>query len=258
MKPPAPGTMFHFIIKTLLKRSEVSVVLSEIEKKQIEATYQISCAVMPNAVSSENRNVHKDFSKKLSLFFMGRIVRSKGIFLLTDCLQDLGSWLSEFDLHIYGTGPDLNDFLNRLSAIEGLNYQYHGVVRGPGKLEALDKNHIFLLPSLFGEGLPIALLESMSRGCIPVVSDDASIGAVVTDGVNGYIIPKGSGFDLKDRLIRVFTDRDTLNSLSICAKNTIENSYNLENYLIELNKLYKTLEYGTNQLFRRRAKSYNV
>jgi glycosyltransferase involved in cell wall biosynthesis len=55
-------------------------------------------------------------------------------------------------------------------------------------LQRYAENDVFLLPSEF-EGLPISLLEAMSRGCVPVVSDIRSgIPEVVREGENGYRI----------------------------------------------------------------------
>jgi glycosyltransferase involved in cell wall biosynthesis len=49
----------------------------------------------------------------------------------------------------------------------------------------------FVLTSNY-EGLPLALLESMARGCIPIVTDLASgIPDVIRHGENGFILPRG-------------------------------------------------------------------
>ena len=53
------------------------------------------------------------------------------------------------------------------------------------------KADYFILPSHY-EGLPITLLESLSVGCIPVVTAVGGNIDVVKDGYNGYIIPDSS------------------------------------------------------------------
>lgn len=259
MKPPSRRSPFFYLIRSMLRHSTIRVVLSEIESNEIKKHYGVECEIMPNAVRTPEQRIEKDFSGRISLFFMGRIVRAKGIFLLAQCLKELEPWADQFDFHLYGTGPDYQELHNELCKLRHIRYIYHGVVNGREKEEALRKGHIFLLPSLYGEGLPVALLESMSRGCVPVVSNDASIGTVVRDGINGYIFPKGSTGALKEKLIQVFKERDILGSVSTSARNTIHNSYNLESYVVELNRLYKNINhYGSDQFPGHRVEPYHV
>jgi len=241
MNPPPRNTLFFYLINTMLKRAANNIVLSDIEEHEIRKNFQRNSKVMPNAVDVDSitHTSHKDFSGKLQLFFMGRMVRSKGIFLIAEALKGLGEYFDAFDLQLYGSGPDLEEFVRQLSQIEGLNFFYNGIVKGAEKSRVIENSHIFILPSLYGEGLPIAMLESMAFGCVPVVSDDASIGTVVKHDVSGYICIKGSSSALSTNLIRVFKQREKLQELSKNAQQAITESCNLQNYIADLNKLYK-------------------
>lgn len=241
MQPPSRSSIFYWMIKALLKSATQRVVLSELERRQVERTYNTPCHIMPNAVEINSASSVKDFSGKLSFLFMGRIVKAKGIFLITECLAAMGKRLQDFEFKVYGSGPDLEEFLSRLSAIEGLNYTYCGIAKGQQKVQAFAESHIFLLPSLYGEGLPIAMLESMNHGCVPLVSDDASISTVVRDSQNGFVVKKGSLSQLGEKIDHLLSNRDKLYTLSKNAKQTICTSYNLDHYLGSLNKLYKTI-----------------
>lgn len=241
MKPPPKRSIFYWMIKALLKSATQRVVLSELERRELEHAYGTPCHIMPNAVETNKDICQKDFSGKLSFLFMGRIVKAKGIFLIAECLAQLENSFADFEFNIYGSGPDLEEFLSRLKNIKGLNYTYCGIAKGRQKAEAFDQSHIFLLPSLYGEGLPIAMLESMNYGCVPLVSDDASISTVVRDAENGFIVKKGNLDQLRDKITRLLANRDSLNKLSNNAKHTIYTSYNLDHYIGSLNKLYKTI-----------------
>jgi glycosyltransferase involved in cell wall biosynthesis len=66
--------------------------------------------------------------------------------------------------------------------------------------QLFEQSDVFLLPSEF-EGLPLALLEAMGQGCIPVVSDIRSgIPQLIEDGVNGYRVPIGDIATFAERL----------------------------------------------------------
>lgn len=60
--------------------------------------------------------------------------------------------------------------------------------------------HVFVLPSLFGEGMPMVVLEAMAAG-LPVVSTRIEgIPQVVRDGIDGLLVEPGSSARLAEAL----------------------------------------------------------
>lgn len=87
---------------------------------------------------------------------------------------------------------------------------------------------VFVLPSAF-EGLPVALLEAMSHGCIPVVTDIPSgIPEVVQDGFNGYRVGVGAATQFARRLGELAQDPALRRQLSWNAHETITARYSTE------------------------------
>lgn len=240
MNPPQSGSLLHSMIRTLLQKSDVVIVLSEIEKKVLFKNYVFNnCFALPNAVEAiDVTNLKKNFEGNLSFCFLGRIVKSKGIFVILDALKKLTKYYDDFTFDLYGTGPELQHVENGLQNINGLNYRYHGVVGGQKKWEALERSHIFLLPSLHGEGLPMAILESMNVKCVPVVTNDASIGTVVLDKVNGFMVNKDDVDYLSDTLEYILKNRDVLKSMSEEAHQTIMTKFRMEKYAADLADIY--------------------
>jgi glycosyltransferase involved in cell wall biosynthesis len=71
----------------------------------------------------------------------------------------------------------------------------------------LQKMDLFVLPSLFGDGLPIVLLEAMSAGVPIVATRVQGIPEVIRDGVDGVIATPGSAHELT-RAIGRFLEGD--------------------------------------------------
>lgn len=65
--------------------------------------------------------------------------------------------------------------------------------------ELLTKSDIFILLSDW-EGLPISILEAMRHGLPVVATDVGGVKEAVQDGVNGYLLPKGSRKCLIEKL----------------------------------------------------------
>lgn len=84
--------------------------------------------------------------------------------------------------------------------------------------EVLSAAHIFVLPS-YDEGLPIALLEAMAHGLAPVTTAVGSIGEVISDGVDGLIVPAGRPPELANCLSALVCDEALRTKLGAAARN---------------------------------------
>jgi glycosyltransferase involved in cell wall biosynthesis len=66
---------------------------------------------------------------------------------------------------------------------------------------------LFVLPSLFGEGLPMVVLEAMAAG-VPVVAGDVEgVSEAVRHGQDGLIVPPGDSNKLAESLMDVITGK---------------------------------------------------
>src|SRR5215213_8755802 len=124
-------------------------------------------------------------------------------------------------LDIYGEGSRRD----RLQAeIARLGLDGHVTLRGfdPEAREVLWRSSAFLMTSSF-EGYPLATLESMSRGC-PVVSYDIKYGPreQITDGVDGFLVPRGDVARLADRIIELLRSPELVARMGAAARATAE------------------------------------
>jgi poly(glycerol-phosphate) alpha-glucosyltransferase len=122
-------------------------------------------------------------------------------------------------LDIYGDGSrraDLQAEIDRLQL--GEHVKLHGF--DPDARDALWSSSAFLMTSSF-EGYPLSTLESMSRGC-PVVSYDIKYGPreQITDGVDGFLVPRGDVERLADRVIELLRSPELVARMSDAARET--------------------------------------
>lgn len=234
--------IFRKMAKSLFKHSKQVVVLSELEKDAINNFYQFpSTIALVNSINTALfQSISKDFSaQKPILLFLGRIHESKGVEDITETLCLLKKQI-DFRFVLCGAGPLKDQFVADCEQLLGDDFEFRGVVSGQQKIDAIQQAHFFLLPSRYGEGLPIALLETMAAGVVPVVTNDASMKFVVQHQFNGICVEKNNPRDMYEKLSFVLTDPTTYCFLSENATQTVESKYNIENYLIQLNNIYKS------------------
>ena len=121
--------------------------------------------------------------KKLKLVYAGGNGANKGAQLLMSAVKDRRWDPKKVELHWFGYMD--SQFKQQLEAVGGITV--YGRVPRPEFIEALKSADGFLLLS-YAEGCPMAMLEAMSYGIVPVASN--GIGAMqrlIIHGQEGYI-----------------------------------------------------------------------
>ncbi|WP_319445964.1 MULTISPECIES: glycosyltransferase family 4 protein [unclassified Mycobacterium] len=81
----------------------------------------------------------------------------------------------------------------------------------------LAESAIMVLPS-YHEGLPMAILEAMAHGVVPVTTPVGAIPEVITDGVDGLLVAPGDAEQLAAALRSLVVDDELRNRLSAAAR----------------------------------------
>jgi len=244
MHPPGKKILAWFLEK-LFANADAVIVLSEKEKKILSERYgPKKFYVFPNAVNTaqavQARRKQPD-GNKIKLIFIGRIAGSKGIYTISESFQYLADYFDRFSLDIYGAGPELVKWTAALSKYDKLQYCYKGVVGGVDKWNALHNADVFLLPSIHSEGMPIAMIEAMAMGCVVIATDDASMGSVVSNNINGILIGKNEPRELAQKLKEIINGRIDTSSISTQAQKYIAENFSISSYIKQLDDVYAGL-----------------
>lgn len=216
------------------------IVLSDKEKEQIQRDYGTpNVFVLPNSVDlTEAEKYRKSFeSGHLDILYLGRIEPKKGMDYLLDAMKELKNEGHTFTLHLAGTEQGNKGYIAQFKELLGSSFVYEGVVSGTQKTDLFKRCHVFVLPSFY-EGLPMSLLECMSFGLVPVVTDVGSISEYVENEVNGLLIKTRDAASIVTAIDRLLHDRSALQRMSAAAQHTVISRLQPEKYISQLNAIY--------------------
>lgn len=174
--------------------------------------------VIPNALPFPLPNISTQPRNK-TLLFVGRVHPEKGLDLLLRALGQLSAkalagWKLEIvgphETHLGGGGEEFAKNLRSLAAQSGLNLEWVGPVFEESELiRRYQSAAVFVYPSIAetGEALPVAPLEAMANGCVPLVSRLACFEDYIENDRTGFVFDhRGPDAEknLADRLAHIF------------------------------------------------------
>lgn len=223
----------------MLRRANKVLVLSEFEKENLARRWQnLNIGILPNAISTDQIPSVEKISAEKTILFFGRIHESKGLQEIVKACETLKTENLKFNFRCFGTGPEKDFFVAEMRKVLGEKFHYGGVVAGREKWRELGASDIFLLPSRYGEGLPLAMLEAMAAGCVPVVADVASVRAVIRDGENGFMVEPYNAAQTAERLKLLLSGKADWQNLREAARRTVRENFSIGDYVEKLEKLY--------------------
>ncbi len=139
-----------------------------------------------------------------SVLFLGRFTRMKGVDVLIEAMKLMEPGKRP-KLVLAGYGP-LEGRLREIS--RGLDVEFKGKVKPENVRDVMAASGIYVLPSVYGEGMPNTVLEAMSTGLPVIATRIVGIGDdLVKDGENGLLVPAGEPSELARAIERISTDR---------------------------------------------------
>lgn len=216
------------------------IVYSDFEKGHLLRRWpKLTIDTLANAIPLENAELKYRNNPVPVVVFFGRMHESKGLHEIIDACKALIANGFKFQFRAFGEGPIREFFVSEMTNALGDRFHYGGVVSGDEKWRVLEEADIFILPSRYGEGLPMAMLEAMATGCIVIVGCVASVSTVISDGTNGYMVKPYDAPGLASKMKVVLDDKLEWGTIRENAVSTVRNKFEITAYIDKLEKLYE-------------------
>lgn len=191
---------------------------------------------LPYGVKLSNYKRIPNERSPLKIVFIARLQDEKGVYdlpVIDEKLKEKGILV---EWTIIGDGPEKIKLQNMVQ--ERNNFLFDTPINTDGVLKYASKNDIFILPSRL-DGLPVALLESMSVGLVPIISEfNPGIKKVVTEK-EGYVVPVGDNEAFVSKISSLNQNRMLLESLSKGSYDKIQLEYSAKQRAISYYNLFR-------------------
>lgn len=127
--------------------------------------------------------------------FVGRLSAEKGV----ETMIKAWSLLPEANLVIAGDGPEGEHLRTKYADIA--NISFVGKKSRPEVLELMKHCKALIFPSIWYEGLPLTIIESLATGTPVLASSLGAMKEMITHGKNGLLFQPGDPKDLANAII---------------------------------------------------------
>jgi len=233
-KTPAVGTFHAYSTKALsnrigtalgarrvFNRLSARIAVSEAAAWTGRRWYGGRYEIIPNGVDMAAAPAGpKPPSDHLRVLFVGRAEDRKGLPIL---LSAFGALAEHVPCRLTVIGADHDEVLRYLADPETMEHiDIHGRVSGDLLWSRLHEADVLCAPSLSGESFGMVLTEAFAAGTPVVASAIAGYSDVVTDGVDGVLVPPGDPQRLAEELQRAYHEPERLREMGVAARISAE------------------------------------
>jgi glycosyltransferase involved in cell wall biosynthesis len=177
----------------------------------------------------------------LRVVYAGRFEQQqKGVFDLPEIDRVLRARGIDVRWTVAGAGPDELELKRRWK--RNTQVQWLGSLTTPALLDQYEAQDVFVLPTR-AEGFPVALVEAMGAGLVPVVSNiESGVPEIVDAGRNGERPPTGDVTAFADAISSLDRDRTRLEAMSAAARQTVVDRFDIRDRVAAYQSLYARWE----------------
>jgi glycosyltransferase involved in cell wall biosynthesis len=171
--------------------------------------------VVHNGVAPSECGVRREPHGELRIGMVALFRPRKGLEVLIRALAELLEQGMAVRLRAVGEfeSPEYEQAIRALAEERGVS----GLIDWRGFCEdvrpELERMDLLVLPSLYGEGLPMVILEAMAAGLPVVASRVGGVAELVRNGQDGLLVEPGDAAELSRALALFATQPDTLRAI---------------------------------------------
>jgi phosphatidylinositol alpha-mannosyltransferase len=219
---PLPNYIANAVgARRLFNRLSARIAVSEAAAWTGRRWYGGDYTIIPNGVDVDTApSAPPPPEGELRILFVGRPEERKGLPVL---LTAFGALVEHVPCRLTVIGADREDVLRYVADPELLRWiDIRGRVSGDSLWAELHGADVLCAPSLSGESFGMVLTEAFAAGTPVIASNIAGYSDVVSDGVDGLLVPPGDPQRLAEELQRVHHEPERLRAMGEAARRSAQ------------------------------------
>lgn len=230
------------------------IVCSKYMKTEVRNLFQLpgdKVVTIPNGVNGANyqaeysSNFRKHYAspEEKIVFYVGRIVREKGIQVLLQAIPQILSKNNQTKFIIAGKGPFLDNLKEQANYLGIADRIYFtGFVDDETRNKLYQVADVAVFPSLY-EPFGIVALEAMITRTPVVVSNVGGLAEFIKDGENGLTIAPNNPAQLAEKILFLFNNKEKAREISINGYRMVKDKYSWDEIARETVDVYEDVIY---------------
>lgn len=237
--------MFAMLRSQLARNGDLFLCVSDFLRRKVIALGFPAEKTVTHYTGIDVDAIHPVFTRDSStILHVARLVEKKGTRYLLEAFAHLQGMCPMAELVIIGDGPlrpELKALAGHLGIAERVSFL--GTQTNQVVMEWMRKARIFCLPSVTArsgdaEGLPTSNQEAAAAGLPIVATRHSGNPELITDGVNGYLVPEKDPDALAQRLMQLLKDPGQCHRMGYASRAVIEERFNIKKQNQRLEELY--------------------
>jgi glycosyltransferase involved in cell wall biosynthesis len=212
------GNFKHYYYQIYKHRDKISKVIavSSYLKNEAQSYYDGDIEFIKFPIdNSGNLDTSKYFAENIVINYAGRLEEAKGTQYFPSITEKLDEAGIPYELNIFGNGE--HDKMLSEKYEHQPNVRLYGQQPKERVLLSHKEGQLLFLFSKT-EGLPVCVVEAMKCGVVPIVFEIPSgIPDIISNGVNGFILPQGDVAGVVNIVKRMYSDRLRLKQVALAA-----------------------------------------
>jgi len=260
-------TLFKMIERSLAKKSDAIIAISEIQKKELTEIHRISVkekvTVVPlgfdlqqfqDKAKTERERIRKEQNLKedeIAVAIIGRLAPVKNhAFFLRVIDTILSKTSKNVKVFIVGDGPERTFIEEQVSVI---NNKYNNSIKltsWVSDVASFNAGMDVICLTSKNEGTPVSLIEAQASGVPIVTTDVGGVRDIMIDGETGFVTPVDNEQLFAEKLLVLIEDENKREKMSQNGWTFVEEKFHYRTLVKNMTKLYgELIERKKNEIF---------
>ncbi|QPG06403.1 glycosyltransferase family 4 protein [Salinimonas marina] len=192
-------------------------------------------------------------TEPLQLLTVGRLSEEKGHKYVINALCLLSKYGVNVQYHIVGRGPEGARLEKQVKEL-GLekNVVFHGILKGEELRQRYVQSHIFILPSIKGNGKAeetqgVVIQEAQASGVLVIGTNTGGIPECLDNGTSGFVVPDKNAYAIAEMVTHLFSRKSEWPLIQAKARKWVETYYCADKIGQKMNQYYRLAIQNYNQ-----------